>query len=163
QLSAQLEQANADLAGQQAQLTASIKAADQTCGKLGGSSGECATARAGSDARQAGILKAQQAVTLLSGGTSWDQLQAQKDGVSAQPDYASSAAAVKEAGRTHNLGVDLTAAQPSYDTAVSTLTSARAKLDQTRAGPTNADQVAAQAAVEQARTAQATARAKLDQ
>jgi HlyD family secretion protein len=163
QLSAQLEQANADLAGQQSQLTASIKAADQTCSKLGGSSGECATARAGSDARQASILKAQQTVTLLSGGASWDQLQAQKDVVSAQADYDSAAAALKQAETTHNLGVDLIAAQTTYDTAVSTLTSARAKLDQTRAGPTNADQVAAQAGVEQARTALATARAKLDQ
>jgi HlyD family secretion protein len=163
QLSAQLEQANADLAGQQSQLTASIKAADETCSKLGGSSGECATARAGSDARQGGILKAQQAVNLLSGGGSWDQLQAQKDVVSAQADYDAAATALKQAETTHNLGVDLIASQTTFDTALSSLTSARAKLDQTRAGPTNADQVAAQSAVEQARTALATAQAKFEQ
>jgi HlyD family secretion protein len=163
QLAAQFEQANADLAGQQSQLTASIKAADQTCSKLGGSSGECATARASSDARQAGILKAQQAVSLLSGGGSWDQLQAQKDVISAQAEYDSSAAALKQAETAHSLGVDLIAAQTTYDTSLSALTSARAKLDQSRAGPTNADQVSAQSAVDQARTALATAQAKLDQ
>jgi HlyD family secretion protein len=163
QLSAQLEQANADLAGQQSQLTASIKAADETCSKLGGSSGECATARAASDARQAGILKAQQSVSLVSGGGSWDQLQAQKDVQSAQAAYDASAANLKQVETAHNLNVDLIAAQTAYDTSLSTLTSARAKLDQTRAGATVADQVTAQAAVEQARTQLATAQAKLDQ
>jgi HlyD family secretion protein len=163
QLSAQLEQANADLAGQQSQLTASIKAADETCSKFGGSSGECATARAASDARQASILKAQQSVSLVSGGGSWDQLQAQKDVLSAQAAYDAAAASLKQLETAHSLNVDLIAAQTAYDTAVSSLTSARAKLDQTKAGPTTADQVAAQTAVDQARSAMATARAKLDQ
>jgi multidrug efflux pump subunit AcrA (membrane-fusion protein) len=163
QLTAQLEQANADLAGQQASLTASIKAADQTCSKLGDSSGECATARASTNTKQSGILKAQQTVKLLSGNGSWDQMQGQKDVLAAQADYDSAAAALKQVESNHNAGVDLIAAQTAYDTALSSLTSAGAKLDQTRAGATNADLVAAQAAVEQARSAQATAQAKLDQ
>jgi HlyD family secretion protein len=163
QLSAQFEQANADLAGQQSKLTAAIKAADETCSKFGGSSGECATARAGNDAAQAGILKAQQSVNLLSGGGSWDQLQAQKDVHAAQADYDAAAASLKQLESAHSLNVDLIAAQTAYDTAVSALTSARAKLDQIKAGPTTADQVAARTAVDQARTAMATAQAKLDQ
>ena len=163
QLSAQLQQANADLAGQQAQLTASIKAADQTCSRLGGSSGECATARAASDAKQAGILKAEDTVKLLSGNASWDQLSAHKEVVAAQAAYDSAAAALKQAEYTHNAGIDVIGAQTAYDSAVSQLTSARAKLDQTRAGPTAADLAAAQSAVEQATHSMATARAKLDQ
>lgn len=163
ELSAQLEQANADLAGQQSQLTASIKAADQTCSKLGGSSGECATARAGSDAKQASILKAQDTVKLLSGNGSWDQLSAQREVVAAQAAYDASAAALKQTESAHNAGVDVIAAQTTYDSAVSQLTSARAKLDQTRAGPTAADLVSAQTAVDQARNSLATGQAKLDQ
>src|SRR5438445_4567564 len=163
ELSAQLEQANADLAGQQSQLTASIKAADQTCTKLGGSSGECATARAGSDAKQASILKAQDTVKLLSGNGSWDQLSAQREVVAAQAAYDASAAALKQTESAHNAGVDVIAAQTTYDSAVSQLTSARAKLDQTRAGPTAADLVSAQTAVDQARNSLATGQAKLDQ
>jgi HlyD family secretion protein len=163
QLSAQLEQANADLAGQQAGLTASIKAADQTCSKLGDSSGECATARANTDAKQSGILKAQQTIKLLTGGGSWDQLQAQKDVLAAQAEYNSAAANLKQVENNHDLSVDLIAAQTSYDSAISTLTSARAKLDQTRAGATNADLISAQTAVAQARSAQANAQAKLAQ
>ncbi|HEX8968815.1 MAG TPA: efflux RND transporter periplasmic adaptor subunit [Chloroflexota bacterium] len=163
QLSAQLEQANADLAGQQSELTASIKAADQTCSKLGDSSGECATARAASDARQSSILKAQQTIKLLSGGGSWDQLQAQKDVVSAQSAYDAAAATLKQVESAHNAGVDLIAAQTAYDTSVSALTSARAKLDETRAGATSADLAAAQTAVDQATSGLATARAKLAQ
>jgi HlyD family secretion protein len=163
QLSAQLEQANADLAGQQSELAASIKAADQTCSKLGGSSGECAQARAASDAKQSGILKAQQTIKLLSGNGSWDQLQAQKDVVAAQADYDAAAANLKQVESAHNAGVDLISAQAAYDTAISALTSARAKLDETRAGPTNADLVAGQSAVETAKSGLATAQAKLDQ
>jgi HlyD family secretion protein len=163
QLTAQLEQANADLSGQQAALTASIKAADQTCSKLGDSSGECATARAASDAKQSGILKAQQSVKLLGGSGSWDQLQAQKDVTAAQIAYDSAAASLKQVENAHDVGVDLIAAQTAYDSAVSALTSARAKLDQTAAGATNADLVAAQSAVDQAKTGLATAQAKLDQ
>jgi RND family efflux transporter MFP subunit len=163
QLTAQLEQANADLAGQQSELTASIKAADQTCNKLGGSSGECATARAATDAKQSGILKAQQTVKLLGGDRSWDQLQAQKDVAAAQSAYDSAAVALKQAEYTQNAGVDLIAAQTAYDTAISALTSARAKLDQTKAGATNADLVAAQVAVDQAASGVTTAQAKLDQ
>src|SRR5438105_12941159 len=97
QPSAQHEQANAGLAGQQSELAASIKAADQTCNKLGDSSGECATAKASTEAKQAGILKAQQSIKLLSGNGSWDQLQGQKDVVSAQAAYDSAAAAHKQA------------------------------------------------------------------
>ncbi len=156
QLTAQLEQANADLAGQQSQLAASIKSADQTCGKLGDSSGECASARSKTDAMQAGILKAQQSVKLLGGSGSWDQLQAQKDLSSAQASYDAAAANLKQLQSAHNLSIDLIAAQTAYDTALSALTSAGAKLDQTRAG-------AAQSAVEQARSSLATAQAKLDQ
>jgi HlyD family secretion protein len=163
QLSAQLAQANADLGGQQSLLTASIKAADETCSKFGGSSGACATARADNEAKQAGLLKAQQSVNLLSGGGSWDQLQAQKDVLSAQADYDAAAASLKQLESAHSLNVDLIAAQTAYDTAVSAVTSARAKLDQTRAGPTTADQVTAQTAVDQARTGMTTAQAKLDQ
>lgn len=163
QLSAQLEQANADLAGQQSVLSASKKSADQTCSKLGGGSGECATARAAADAKQSGILKAQQTVQLLTGGGSWEQLQAQKDVLSAQAAYDSAAAALKQVEYARSVGADLIAAQTGYDTAVSAFTSARAKLDQTRAGATNADLVAAQSAVEQARSGLASAQAKLDQ
>ncbi len=163
QLTAQLEQANADLAGQQSELTASIKAADQTCSKFGGSSGECATARAANDAKQVDILKAQQSVTLLTGGGSWEQLQAQKDVVAAQAAYDSAAANLKQVEVSHNLGVDLIAAQTAYDSSVSALTSARAKLDQTRAGATNADRVAAQTALDLAKSGLTTAQAKLDQ
>ena len=162
QLTAQLEQANADLAGQQSTLTASIKSADQTCSKLGDSSGECATARAANDAKHSSILKAQQTVKLLSGNGSWDQLQAQKDVVAAQADYDSAAAALNQVATSHDLGVDLINAQTAYDTSISSLTSARAKLDQTRAGATNADLVAAQTALDQARSGVATAQAKLD-
>src|SRR5579859_5250041 len=163
QLAAQLEQANADLAGQQSALTASIKSADQTCSKFGGSSGECAVARSGTDGQQAAILKAQQQVKLLSGNGSWDQLAAQKDVVAAQAAYDASAASLKQTLAAHDAGVDLIAAQTGYDTAVSQLTSARAQLDKTLAGPTSADVIAAQAAVDQGRTALATAQAKLDQ
>ena len=162
-LTAQLEQANADLAGQQSVLSASKKSADQTCAKFGGGSGECATAKSASDAKQAGILKAQQTITLLTGGGSWDQLQAHKDVLSAQAEYDSAAAALKQVEYSRSVGVDLIAAQTGYDTAVSALTSARAKLDQTRAGATNADLVTAQSAVDQARSGLATAQAKLDQ
>ena len=163
QLSVQLGQANADLAGQQSALTASIKAADETCSKFGGSSGECATARASTDGKQAGILKAQQTVNLLTGGGSWDQLQAQKDVVAAQGGYDAAAATLKQVENARNLGVDLIAAQTTYDTAISALTSAKASLDKTRAGATNADLVAAQSAVEQGKSAVATTQAKLDQ
>ena len=163
QLSAQLEQANADLAGQEAELAASIKAADQTCSKLGGSSGECATARAASDAKEAAILKAQQTVKLLSGNSSWDQLSAQKDVVAAQAAFDAASAALNQVEYAHNAGVDLIAAQTAYDSAVSQLTSARAKLDQTRAGATPADLAAAQTAVDQAKNSLATTQAKLDQ
>src|SRR5919202_2208168 len=157
QLSAQLQEANADLAGQQAQLAASIKAADQTCSKLGNSSGECANARAASDAKQAGIVKAEDAVKLLSGNGAWDQLSAQKDVLAAQAAYESAAAALKQAEYAHNAGVDVIAAQTAYDSAVSQLTSARAKLDQVRAGATAADLASAQAA----RASQASAQAGL--
>jgi HlyD family secretion protein len=163
QLSAQLEQANADLEGQQSELTASIKAADETCSKLGGSSGACATARSATDGKQAGILKAQQSVNLLTGGGSWDQLQAQKDVVAAQADYDAAAANLKQVENTQNLGVDLIAAQSTYDTAISALTSAKANFDKVKAGATTADMVAAQSGVEQGKTAVATAQAKLDQ
>ncbi|HLZ31365.1 MAG TPA: efflux RND transporter periplasmic adaptor subunit [Chloroflexota bacterium] len=163
QLAAQLEQANADLAGQQSALTASIKSADQTCSKFGGSSGECAVARSGTDGQQAAILKAQQQVKLLSGNGSWDQLAAQKEVVAAQAAYDASAASLKQTLAAHDAGVDLIAAQTGYDTAVSQLTSARAQLDKTLAGPTSADVIAAQAAVDQGQTALATAQAKLDQ
>ena len=163
QLSAQLQEANADLAGQQAQLAASIKSADQTCSKLGGSSGECASARAASDAKQAGIVKAQDTVKLLSGNGAWDQLAAHKDVVAAQAAYDSAAAALKQAEYAHNAGIDVIAAQTAYDSALSQLTSSRAKLDQTRAGATAADLASAQAAVDQATHSLATARAKLDQ
>jgi multidrug resistance efflux pump len=163
QLTAQLEQANADLAGQQSGLTASIRSADQTCSKFGGSSGECAVARSNTDGQQSTILKAQQQVKLLSGNGSWDQLAAQKDVVAAQSAYDAAAASLKQTEAAHDAGVDLIAAQTGYDTAVSQLTSARAQLDKTRAGATSADLIAAQAAVDQAQTALATAQAKFDQ
>src|SRR5229473_3923741 len=66
QLAAQLEQANADLAGQQS----SFNSADQTCNKLGDSSAECASARSRTDSMQSAILKAQNTVKLLSGNGS---------------------------------------------------------------------------------------------
>jgi HlyD family secretion protein len=163
QLAAQLEQANADLAAQESSFNSSIKAADQTCSKLGDSSAECATARSSTDGQQSSILKAQQQVKLLSGNGSWDQLTAQKDVVAAQSAYDAAAASLKLTLAAHDAGVDLIAAQTAYDTSVSQLTSARAKLDETRAGATSADLTAAQAAVEQATTGLATAQAKLDQ
>src|SRR5438067_1753098 len=163
QLSAQLQEANADLAGQQAQLAASIKSADQTCSKLGGSSGECATARAASDAKEASIVKAEDTVKLLSGNGAWDQVAAHKDVVAAQAAYDSAAAALKQAEYAHDASIDVIAAQTAYDSALSQLTSSRAKLDQTRAGATPADVAAAQAAVDQATHSLTTARAKLDQ
>jgi RND family efflux transporter MFP subunit len=162
QLAAQLEQANADLAGQQSSFNSSIKSADQTCSKLGDSSGECASARSKTDTMQTAILKAEQAVKLLSGNGSWDQLSAQKDVVAAQAAYDAAAAALKQTSSAHDAGVDLIAAQTSYDSAVSQLTSARAKLDETRAGAISADLIAAQAAVDQAKNGLATAQAKLD-
>ena len=122
-----------------------------------------ATARAATDAKQGGILKAQQSVKLLTGGSSWDELQAQKDVVSTQIAYDAAAANLKQLETSHNLGVDLIAAQTGYDTSVSALTSARAKLDQIRAGATNADLVAAQSGVEQGKSALAAAQAKLEQ
>jgi HlyD family secretion protein len=163
QLTAQLEQANADLAGQQSSLTSSIKAADQTCSKLGDSSAECASARSKADSMQSSILKAQQQVKLLDGNGAWDQLAAQKDVVSAQSAYDAAAASLKQVASAHNAGVDLIAAQTAYDSTISSLTSAQAKLDQTRAGATSADLIASQAAVGQARSALANAQAKLDQ
>ena len=144
QLAVQLEQANADLAGQQSAFNSSIKSADQTCGKLGDSSAECASARSKSDTMLSAILKAQQTVKLLSGNGSWDQLSAQKDVVAAQAAYDAAAAALKQTASAHDAGVDLIAAQTSYDSAVAQLTSAQAKLDQTRAGATSTDLIAAQ-------------------
>jgi RND family efflux transporter MFP subunit len=163
QLAAQLEQANADLAGQQSSLAASVKSGDQICSKLGDSSAECASARSKTDSSQSSILKAQQAVKLLSGNGSWDQLSAQKDVVAAQAAYDAAAASLRQTSSAHAAGVDLIAAQTTYDSAVSQLTSARAKFDQTRAGATAADLTAAQSAVDQARTSLATAQAKFDQ
>lgn len=163
QLTAQLEQANADLAGQQSSLASSIKSADQTCGKLGASSAECASARSKTDAMQSTILKARQQVKLLSGNGSWDQIAAQKSVAAAQAAYDSAATALKQTLANHNMGVDLIAAQTAYDTSLSSVTSARAKLDQTRAGATNAELQSAQAAVDQAKSTLANAQAKLDQ
>ena len=163
QLTAQLEQANADLSGQQSTLASSIKSADQTCNKLGDSSAECASAKSKIDSMQTTILKAQQQVKLLSGDGSWDQLAAQKNVMAAQVAYDSSAAALKQVAASHNAGIDLMAAQTAYDTAVSALTSARAQLDKTRAGATNADLVAARAAVDQGRSTLTNAQAKLAQ
>jgi HlyD family secretion protein len=163
QLSAQLEQANADLSGQQSSLNASIKSADQTCSKFGDGSAECSSARSKSDSQQATILKAQQQVKLLSGNGSWDQLSAQKDVTAAQAAYDSAAVTLKQTLVTHSAGIDVISAQQTYDASVSALTSARAKLDQTRAGPTAADLVAAQSGLDQARSSLATAQAKLEQ
>lgn len=163
QLTAQLEQANADLAGQQSSFNSSIKLADQTCSKLGNSSAECAAARSKTDSMQSSILKAQQTVKLLNGNGSWDQLSAQKDVVASQAAYDAASATLKQTLSAHDAGVDLIAAQTGYDSAVSQLTSARAKLDQTRAGATSADLIAAQSAVDQAKSSLATAQAKLDQ
>jgi len=95
QLTAQLEQANADLAGQLSSLASSIKSADQTCSKFGDSSADCALARSKTDSQQSTILKAQQQVKLLSGNGSWDQLAAQKDVVAAQSAYDAAAASLK--------------------------------------------------------------------
>lgn len=163
QLTAQLELANADLAGQQSSLNSSIRSADQACSKFGDGSAECAAARSKSDSLQSTILKAQQQVKLLNGNGSWDQLAAQKDVVAAQAAYDSAAISLKQTLVAHNAGVDVVAAQQTYDASLSALTSARAKLDQTRAGATAADVISAQGAVDQARSALATAQAKLDQ
>jgi HlyD family secretion protein len=163
QLAAQLQQANADLASAESAVASAMKSADQTCDKFGGSSAECANAKSTIDARQSEVLKAQQQVKLLSGSGSWDQLSAQKELAASQAAYDAAAANLKQLEAAHNVGADLIAAQTAYDTAVSALTSARAKLDQTRAGATNADLVSAQGAVDQAKSQLATAQAKLEQ
>jgi HlyD family secretion protein len=90
-------------------------------------------------------------------------LSAQKDVLAAQAGYDSAATALKQAAVAHNAGIDLIVAQQTYDASVSSLTSARAKLDQTRAGATNADLVTAQGALDTARNGLATAQAKLEQ
>jgi HlyD family secretion protein len=160
QLSAQLQQANADLASQQVGLAAAQKSADQTCDKLGDGSAECASAKAKIDGAQPALLKAEQQVKLLSGNGAWDQLAAQKDVTASQLAYDSAAAKLKQ---VQTAPADFIAAQTAYDSAVSGLTSARAKLDEVKAGATRAELLTAQATVEQARSGLANAQAKLDQ
>ncbi|HET6315203.1 MAG TPA: hypothetical protein VFG86_02010, partial [Chloroflexota bacterium] len=96
QLTAQLAQANAEVASQQVGLAAALKSADQTCDKLGDSSADCSSAKAKIDALQPTILKAEQQVKLLSGSGAWDQLAAQKDVTAAQLAYDLAAAKLKQ-------------------------------------------------------------------
>lgn len=163
QLSASLEQANASLASLNIKLGSAQKTADQTCSRLGDSSAECASAKANVDGMQPELLKAEQQVNLLSGSGAWDQLAAQKDVVAAQAAYDSAAAKLKQTLAAQSVPLDLITAQASYDTAVSGFTSARAKLDQIRAGATASDLAAADAQYAQARSALQNAQAKLDE
>ncbi len=159
QLTAQLEQANAELVSQQVGLSAALKSVDQTCDQLGDSSAECASARSKIDALQPSILKAEQQVKLLSGSGAWDQLAAQKDLTAAQLAYDLAAAKLKQ---TQAAPADFIAAQTAYDSALSGLTSARAKLDEVKAGSTKAELLTAQNGYDQAKSTLTNAQAKLD-
>jgi RND family efflux transporter MFP subunit len=163
QLTAQLAQANANLAAQESALTAAIKTGDQTCDRYGDSSAECASARQKADALQPDLLQARNQIKLLTGSGSWDQLAARKDVLAAQAAYDAAAANLKQTTAASAIGYELIQAQTSYDAAVSSLTSVRAKLDETRAGATNADLIAADSAVQQAEASLRSAQAKLDQ
>lgn len=161
QLSDQLATAYANVGAEQSNLAAARQAANDTCNKLGGSSGACAQANAQVDQSGPKILQLQQQIKQLQGSGSWDQLAAQKEVVSTQSAYDAAALNLKQVEAARAVPVDLITAQTTYDAAISQLTSARAKLDQTRAGSTNADLVAAQAGVDQARAGVASAQAKL--
>jgi HlyD family secretion protein len=162
QLSDQLAAAYATLGAQQSAIASARQSADATCDKLGGSSAQCASANSQVDQLKPDLLKTQQQIKQLQGSGSWQELAAQKDVVAAQAAYDAAALNLKQVSAARSVPVDLIAAQTAYDAAVSQLTSARAKLDQTRSGATNADLVAAQSAVEQARAGVASAQAKLD-
>jgi HlyD family secretion protein len=161
QTSSDLEKARANLAAQDAALAAAQHTADQTCDLKGDSSAECQAAKAEIESLRPQQLEATRAVKLLEGSNAWSVVGARKEVASAQEAYEAAQLKLQQAQTAARFPVDLASAQAAYDTAVARAESARAKIDQLKAGGQPADVIAAQSNVESARASLASARAKL--